>query len=119
MPFSSRLNQGKEGENLAAKYLQSNGLKILERNYRYGRGEIDIVAEEGNELVFVEVKSRRSQSFGIPEEAVTEGKQNQVYAVAEGYLYEKEVEDRPCRFDIVAVEFRGTSIEIRHIRNAF
>jgi putative endonuclease len=59
MPPLNRRSQGKAGEELAAQYLERNGLKILERNYRFERGEIDLIAEEGEELVFVEVKARR------------------------------------------------------------
>jgi putative endonuclease len=119
MSFINRRRQGKAGEDLAVQYLQQSGLKILERNYRFERGEIDIVAEDGEELVFVEVKARRSNTFGAPEDAVTEEKQKQVYAVADGYLFEHSIDDRPCRFDVVAIEFRNERDEIRHIRNAF
>ena len=78
-----------------------------------------IFAEEGEELVFVEVKARRSNAFGAPEDAVTEKKQEQVHAVAEGYLLIHDIDDRPCRFDIVAIEYRNGTAEIRHIRDAF
>jgi putative endonuclease len=115
----NRRKQGTAGEDLAVQYLQKNGLKILERNYRFERGEIDIVAEDGEDLVFVEVKARRSNSFGAPEDAVTEEKQKQVYNVADGYLFEHNIDDRPCRFDVVAIEFQNGCNEIRHIRNAF
>lgn len=64
MPHINRRSQGKAGEDIAANYLEREGLKILERNYRFERGEIDIIAEEGDELVFVEVKARRSTTFG-------------------------------------------------------
>jgi putative endonuclease len=119
MSFTSRRSQGKAGEDLAVRYLQQNGLKVIERNYRFERGEIDIIAEDGEDIVFIEVKARRSRKFGSPEDAVTEEKQRQIYAVADGYLFEHDIDDRPCRFDVVAVEFRDGSSEIRHIRNAF
>ena len=119
MSFINRRKQGTAGEDLAVQYLQKNGLKILERNYRFERGEIDIVAEDGEELVFVEVKARRSNAFGAPEDAVTEEKQKQIYNVADGYLFEHNIDDRPCRFDVVAIEFQNGCNEIRHIRNAF
>jgi putative endonuclease len=115
----NRRIQGKAGEDLAAGYLEQQGLKIIERNYRFERGEIDLIAEEGDELVFVEVKARRSAAFGSPEEAVTEEKQEQVHTVAEGYLFEHDIDNRPCRFDVVAIEFRNNKVDIRHIRNAF
>ena len=115
----NRRTQGKAGEDLAAQFLERNGLKILERNYRFERGEIDIIAEEGDELIFVEVKARRSTAFGAPEDAVTEEKQEQVRAVADGYLFEHDIDNRPCRFDVVAIEFKNSKTEIRHIRDAF
>jgi len=115
----NRRMQGKAGEDLAALYLEQHGLKIVKRNYRFERGEIDLIAEEGDELVFVEVKARRSAVYGTPEEAVTEKKQEQVQAVAEGYLFEHDITNRPCRFDVIAIEFRNEKPEVRHIRNAF
>jgi len=119
MSPTNRRIQGKAGEDLAARFLERNGLKIIERNYRFERGEIDLIAEEGDELVFVEVKARHSTVFGSPEDAVTEEKQEQVHAVAEGYLFEHDIDNRPCRFDVVAVEFKNGKKEIRHIRDAF
>ena len=115
----NRRTQGKTGEDLAAQFLERNGLRILERNYRFERGEIDIIAEERDELIFVEVKARRSTGFGTPEDAVTEEKQEQVRAVADGYLFEHNIDNRPCRFDVVAIEFKNSKTEIRHIRDAF
>ena len=115
----NRRKWGKAGEDLAAHFLEQSGLKILERNFRFERGEIDLIAEEGEELVFVEVKARRSNAFGAPEDAVTEKKQEQVHAVAEGYLFIHDIDDRPCRFDIVAIEYRYGTAEIRHLRDAF
>jgi putative endonuclease len=114
-----RRKWGKAGEDLAAHFLEQSGLKILERNFRFERGEIDLIAEDGEELVFVEVKARRSNAFGAPEDAVTEKKQEQVHAVADGYLFMHNIDDRPCRFDIVAIEYRNENAEIHHIRDAF
>jgi len=119
MSSINRRIQGKTGEDLAARFLERNGLNIIERNYRFERGEIDLIAEEGNELVFIEVKARRSTMFGAPEDAVTEKKQEQVRSVADGYLFEHDIDNRPCRFDVVAIEFKNGKAEIRHIRDAF
>lgn len=116
---TQRRDQGAHGEELAARFLRGQGLRILTRNYRYERGEIDLVCEEGDELVFVEVKTRSSFLFGDPEDAVTEAKQEQIKAAADGYCFEHEAEDRFCRFDVVAVELRGGKQIVRHIRNAF
>jgi putative endonuclease len=115
----NRRFQGKFGEDVAASFLEKQGFKIIARNYRFERGEIDLIAEEGDELVFIEVKARRSRMYGTPEEAVTEEKQEQVHNVAEGYLYEHEIDNRPCRFDVVAIDFMNNKADIRHIRNAF
>jgi putative endonuclease len=119
MSPTHRLILGKAGEDLAARFLEQQGFKIIGRNYRFERGEIDLIAEEGEELVFVEVKTRRSSVFGAPEDAVTEEKQEQVHAVAEGYLFEHDIDNRPCRFDVVAIDFENGQADIRHIRNAF
>ena len=119
MSHVNRRCQGKAGEDLAASFLENRGFKIIARNYRFERGEIDLIAEEGDELVFVEVKARRSTIFGAPEDAVTERKQEQVHTVADGYLFERDIENRPCRFDVIAIEFKNGKAEIRHIQNAF
>jgi putative endonuclease len=115
----NRRKRGEEGENIAAEYLCNNGMKILERNYRFNRGEVDIIAEDGEEIIFVEVKMRISNTFGTPEEAVTEEKQRQIMSVAEGYLYERNLNNRPCRFDVVAIDFLDGKKTIRHERDAF
>ena len=115
----NRRSKGREGENLAAQFLEKKGYSILERNYRFERGEIDIVAKEGQELVFVEVKSRHSKQYGAPEESVTPAKEAQLKKVAEGYLYEHNIENQSCRFDIVTITYqRGTPV-LRLIPNAF
>lgn len=118
-PRQSPHNHGAEAERLAAEFLSSKGMKILQRNYRYERGEIDIVAEDGDELVFVEVKWRRNSSFGEPEDAVTPEKQEQIMKVAEGYLFEHGAEDRPCRFDVITVSDKSGNRVLTHYVNAF
>ncbi len=115
----NRRKKGAQGEDLAARYLSRKGFRILERNYRFERGEIDLIAEDGDELVFVEVKARRSKSYGEPEDAVTPQKEEQIKKTAEGYLFEHQIEDRPCRFDVVSILFSNGKAEIRHIPNAF
>lgn len=119
MPTTNKREQGTAGEDVAVQFLEKNGYKILERNYRFERAEIDIIAQDGEELVFVEVKTRRSDSYGAPEDAVTEEKQEQIRAAAEGYLYQHDIDNRPCRFDIVAIEFKDGKRELRHLKDAF
>ena len=114
-----RIRTGKQGEDLAAAHLAENGYRILERNYRSVFGEIDIVAEEGDTLVFVEVKSRRSEAYGDPQLAVGPEKQRKISRVAMSYLSEKGWNRRPARFDIVAVKLRPSGNLIELIRNAF
>ena len=109
---------GRWGEELAARFLEEKGYRIIQRNFRYDRGEIDIVALDGLEIVFVEVKARESDAFGPPEESVTPHKEEQLKKVAEGYLFERGIENQPCRFDVVAITFGGGKPNIRLLQNA-
>lgn len=111
---------GRTGEGLARRYLLKKGYRILAEGYRLHRGEIDLVAADGATLVFVEVKTRRGPGLGLPEEAVTPAKQNQIRRVAREYLMEKGLGDVVCRFDVLAVERDAAgACEIRHYENAF
>ncbi len=112
-------NDGIRGEDAAVAFLQSKGYHIIERNYFFGQGEIDIIAKENDTLVFVEVKSRRSQEFCEPEDAVSAKKAGFVRRTAEGYLLQHRLDGVDCRFDIVAVDFCCHPKEIRHIPDAF
>ncbi len=108
---------GREGEALAAKYLQERGWRIRERNYRYSRAEIDIIASHGNLMIFVEVKMRTGTGFGMPEDFVDEKKAQNVMEAAEHYISEKGWRG-DIRFDIIAI-LKGKSMEIRHFEDAF
>ncbi len=110
---------GKKGEELAAAYLAEAGYRIIERNYRCCFGEIDIVAEEGETLVFVEVKSRRSDTYGAPELAVGREKQKKISRIALHYLSERHRHQLPARFDVVAVRLLPAGNRIELIRDAF
>jgi putative endonuclease len=110
---------GKRGEDLAAAYLAEAGFRIIERNYRCLFGEIDIVAEEGETLVFVEVKSRRSEAYGDPLLAVGCRKQKKISRISLHYLAERQLRHRPARFDVVAVKLLPVGHRIELIRNAF
>ncbi|MBM4086823.1 MAG: YraN family protein [Planctomycetes bacterium] len=109
------------GEKLAAKFLKKSGYTILQRNYDSGVGEIDLVAADGETLCFVEVKTRRSDDFGLPEESVTQTKQRQLAKAAQRYLAQKKVENVDCRFDVVSVLLDADlkPIETRLIKDAF
>jgi putative endonuclease len=115
----SKTKKGTIGEDLAVDFLQKKGYRILQRNYRFEHGEIDIVAEDGNVLVFVEVKARRSKEFGEPEDAVTPRKREKIRSTADGYLFENNIDDKECRFDVIAVDYTGNKTEIRHLKDAF
>ncbi len=119
-PRDVRRLLGERGEEAAARYLSGKGLRILERGYRARFGEIDLIAREGEELVFVEVKTRRSLRCGDPLEAVTEAKRRRILRAASLYLQSTGAWDSPCRFDLVAVRFGpGGAQEVEHVRAAF
>lgn len=116
----SKSEIGKLGEEIAKEYLLKKGHRILEQNYRFGHGEIDIITELGETLVFVEVKTRQNLNFGEPELAVTPGKQNQLRKIGNAYIYEKELVEKECRFDVVAILLRKEKEpKITHYENAF
>ena len=106
---------GRIGENKAIKHLKKLGYKILEKNFKTKLGEIDIIAEDKETLVFIEVKTRSSLSFGAPSEAVNRKKQEKYFLVAEEYLIKTGNEERICRFDVIEIE--GEKINL--IKDAF
>ena len=114
-----RKRTGQKGEDLVAAYLADCGYRIVERNYRCVFGEIDIVAWEGNTLVFAEVKSRRTETYGAPQLAVGREKQHKISKIALNYLSEKNLSHHPARFDVVAVRLSPTGARIELIRDAF
>jgi putative endonuclease len=120
MPVLDRIALGKSGEDLACRELQRLGYAILARRYRTRYGEIDIVARDGPTLVFVEVKARTSDRYGVPAEAVTLDKQTRITAMAEDYLARHGPANAPCRFDVVAVTFGpGGRLDVEVVRSAF
>jgi putative endonuclease len=110
---------GKRGEELALRFLKKKGYKIVERNYICKMGEMDIIAQEKDTLVFVEVKTRTSTAFGPPQLAVNSAKQMQLSKVALNFLKEKRLEDIKARFDVVAIVLRPSGEEIELIKDAF
>ena len=121
MSEKNKRDIGKEGEDIAAKFLKEKGFEIIERNYHYSNvGEIDIVAKVRNQTVFVEVKARINLEFGEPEYAITPKKIKQIKKMAELYLYDKGIEEIDCRFDVIAVVLGdGKNPQIKHYVNAF
>jgi putative endonuclease len=115
-----RLNLGKSGEQMAVRFLRKKGYRILEMNYRSGRGEIDIIARLGKILVFTEVKTRKSDFLESPLAAVTIKKQRQISMVAQEYLNSNNLFDSEARFDVIAIDLKDVSQpHIQHIENAF
>ncbi|HEX2868243.1 MAG TPA: YraN family protein [Ignavibacteriales bacterium] len=111
---------GREGEDLAARMLESKGYSIIERNYHFGKGEIDIVALDGETLVFVEVKYRQNLEYGEPEYSITPQKIKQIRKMARCYLFDKHIDENACRFDVVAIleEIPGKPL-VNYYKDAF
>lgn len=103
---------------MAAEYLIQKGYSILERNWRFHRGEIDIIAETGESLVFIEVKERESLLYGYPEEAINLKKARQIRSVASAYIRQHDVTGRNIRLDAITILKNGSSISITHYENA-
>ncbi len=99
----ARQRLGRVGEDVAVQALRTRGYRILERNVRLRHGELDVIAEEAGELVFVEVKARRSGTHGTPAEAVGARKQRALARLAMAYLVRRRLGERACRFDVVEV----------------
>lgn len=110
---------GKAGEKIALRYLKENKYRIVNRNYRLFRGEIDIIAYDRKTLVFVEVKTRTATDFGLPEESVTPSKQKQIQKIAQGYLTKNNLDNVECRFDVLSIIPEENRYSIRHIQDAF
>ena len=110
---------GRQGEKLAQRYLKKKGYRHLASNYTTRQGEIDLVMQAGDTLVFVEVKTRTDEDYVPPEHVVNYGKRKRIAAAIRHFLHAQNVYDHPCRFDIVAVIITGTNKPIiRHQENA-
>ncbi|MCB0790423.1 MAG: YraN family protein [Flavobacteriales bacterium] len=117
--MAEHLRTGEQGEQAACRFLEGAGYRILARNWRHGRDELDIVARMDDILVVVEVKTRRDERVALPEDAVDQAKQERLFRAAEAYLDKEVDEDLRVRFDVVAVIFEGAEARIRHIAEAF
>ena len=114
-----RLALGVKGEDLACEALVERGCAVVTRRYSTEHGEIDIVARDGETLVFVEVKTRRDGSFGDPEEAVTVQKQQRLVWMAMDYLARQNVGEVECRFDVIGINTSTTPPVVTVISDAF
>jgi putative endonuclease len=110
---------GDAGERAAAEYLEAKGYRVLHRNYRFGRGEIDLIARTGGTIVFVEVKTRSTESYGEPEEAVTPSKLRRIRRIAAAWLAERRIGECDCRFDVIAVKAEGGRLTVRHTEDVY
>jgi putative endonuclease len=120
---NERKKLGNRGEKIAAKFLRKQGYRIIEKNYNSRLGEIDIVAKEDESIAFVEVKTRRSTDFGLPEEALSYDKRRRLSKLALGYLAHRRIKDTNCRFDVVSILMDTNKVRkvnhIKLIKNAF
>ncbi len=114
----SKTSQGTASEDLACRYLEDQGLILMERNYRCRVGELDLIMRDQQHLVFVEVRSRRSSRYGTPAETVTVSKQRRLIRAASYYLQRHRF-NMPCRFDIIAIIHATEKPSLQWIKNAF
>jgi len=114
-----RKELGDHGETEAVRYLKKKGYRIIKTNFRVAVGEIDVIAEKGSILVFIEVKTRSGSRFGGPLVAVNEQKQRKIILVAQSFLARYKIEGREIRFDVVTVEGKADDWNIQIIENAF
>lgn len=120
-PTADKDALGRRGERLAVRHLKKCGYTILRRNFRSPLGEIDVIAQEGHKVCFIEVKSRREHDLGRGKEAVGPGKQAKIVRAALGYLMKHNLVVQDCRFDVVDVSFdkSGRDPQVELIRDAF
>ncbi len=116
---SDNKKTGKIGEDIAIDFLKKKGYKIIERNYKCVFGEVDIVARDSGDIIFVEVKSRRSEYFGDPTDAVDFNKQKKLSKIALNYLNEKRLDNHDARFDVIAIKLSPNGNTVELIENAF
>jgi len=110
---------GEKGEDIAAVFLEKKGYNILFRNYKCSFGEIDIIAKHKKILSFIEVKTRSTKKYGLPQEAVTAVKQTKISRVALEFIQRYKMENRAARFDVVSVQYFNDGYEVDLIENAF
>ena len=114
-----RHETGRVGEEVACDYVKKLGYEIIEKNYRNKMGEIDIIAKDKNEIIFIEVKTRCQKKYGSPSEAVDRRKKRHIYHVAEFYLIINKLENAFCRIDVIEVYFKDEKIFVNHIISPF
>jgi putative endonuclease len=116
---SEKSLSGKAGERAAARYLEKKGYKVLEKNYRASGSEVDLIAKKDDTVCFVEVKTRRSDDYGLPEEFVDRRKRCKIIRAARIYTANEKYINLYVRFDIISVIYKNGKLEINHIQHAF
>ena len=116
--MDDRKQVGELGEKKALKYLKENGYKIMQRNFKCRTGEVDIIAMDGKTIVFIEVKTRRSLSYGLPCESVTAAKKKHILRTTRYYVSVNKLEDHDQRIDVIEVYLSEGGTYYRHIKNA-
>ena len=116
--MDNRKNTGNIGEDIVTKYLEEKEYQIIERNFRCKLGEIDIIAQDKEEIVFIEVKTRKILSYGNPADSVNEPKQKHIYKASEYYLLINNKLDDFTRIDVIEVYLNSSSYKINHIKKA-
>lgn len=119
MATKSNRKIGDEAEEIASTFLLNKGWEILARNYYAGHYEIDIIAKDGPIYVFLEVKMRSSTQFGSPVEFVSEAKVERIFAAAEQWMQQNQLDDFPVRFDVIGILKTKSKQEITHLEDAF
>jgi len=119
LPGAARYRFGRRGEQIAERHLRRLGYRIVARNYRAAGAEIDIIAMDGETIVFVEVKRRTGTAAGTPQEAVTLVKQDQIRRAAEAFVEHYRAAERDARFDVVAIVEADGSRRLQHLKDAF
>ncbi len=118
--MNNSINTGKKGEEIAYNYILNKGYKIIKRNFHFGKlGEIDIIAEKDNQIVFFEVKVQTGDSFGDAHFWLTPAKQKKLRKCAEGFIYVNKIQKKSLRFDAIFIDLRNHPPSIDHIENAF
>ncbi|MDR3361539.1 MAG: YraN family protein [Desulfovibrio sp.] len=110
---------GKQGEDAAMDLLEQSGFRVLARNWRKGRLELDLVCKDADTIVFVEVKTRLAEGMSTPADAITPAKQRMVTRAAQAWIAANNAWQHPCRFDVVCVLHNGKTFCAEHYRNAF
>jgi putative endonuclease len=118
--MENKREKGAKGEQFASNFLEKNGYKVIKKNFNFSRfGEIDIVCEKDNLLVFVEVRSKQNPNTPDPINSINFGKQKNFRKAAEGYIYINKIENKDCRIDVIIVDFTVEPVNLLHLENAF